>query len=95
MGAESSTADEEMDDKADDTGEDQDEEPVILFFISALQCVSFFLVWDWRDICQAGYPHHRVLSGLHLQHCFLLATLGTQSGSCWYAYITYMVHVHT
>jgi len=44
MGAESSTADEEMDDKADDTGEDQDEEPVILFFISALQCVSFFLV---------------------------------------------------
>ena len=41
MGADSSTADEEMDDKANGTGEDKDEEPVILFFMSALHCIVF------------------------------------------------------
>lgn len=29
-----------------------------------------------------GHPHHRVLPGLHFQHCLLPAPLGPKPGSC-------------
>lgn len=39
-------------------------------------------VWLWWCGCPSGHPHHRVLSGMYLQHGLLSPSLGPQLGSC-------------
>lgn len=53
--------------------------------VHACAC-SLPTVWFWRCCSPPGYPHHRVLSGLHLQHGLLPAPVGPQPGPCTYVW---------
>ena len=54
----------------------------ILHCNTAFCFLSFLQVWFWWSVCTPGDPYYWVLPWLYLQYSFLLAIVGTKSGSC-------------